>query len=333
MTRHRLRDQGIPAAVASAFFLGVTPIFGKLAILAGLPALAVVALRTAGAALLLAVLLALFRRSHFEIYPLGLLGCGLAGSLNGLGSLLYYTGLARVDASLGHLLFSLYPLFVGLLLIFDGYRYTRVTYLRLALSFPAVYLLSIPAGGETDPLGVILMLAAGFLYAIHIPINQRVLYEVPAPTVTFYTLSAMTLIVVPVALLFAPPPATWEPAGFLPVAGLTLVTFFARLTLFQGVKSIGGMDTAIIGLGELLVTLLLAGVWLRETLSVGQWVGAALLLTSVLLIGFDRRQRDQRPSEGWLHWLLPPIAYRPIDYSRREPEAEEGEHDDEGNPD
>ena len=40
--------------------------------------------------------------------------------------------------------------------------------------------------------------------------------------------------------------------------GLTLVTFFSRLTLFLGVKHLGGMQTALLGLGELLVTLICA---------------------------------------------------------------------------
>jgi drug/metabolite transporter (DMT)-like permease len=282
-----------------------------------------VALRTAGATLLLAILIALFRRSHFYIYPVGLVGCGLAGLLNGIGSLLYYVGLARVDASLGHLLFSLYPLFVALLLVIDGYRYTLITYLRLGLSLPAVYLLTVPGGHEADLLGIILMLAAGFLYAIHIPINQRVLYEVPAPTVTLYTLAAMTLTVVPVALVAGPPPETWGSAGLLPVAGLTLVTFLARLTLFQGVKSIGGMDTALIGLAELLVTLLLARIWLGETLTPIQWLGAGLLMISVFLIGLDQRRQQQRPAGGWLRWLLPPVSCHPASRVEMQP-ADEG---------
>ena len=48
------------------------------------------------------------------------------------------------------------------------------------------------------------MLGAAALYALHLPINQRVLYEVPAPTVTLYTLLAMSAVVVPAYLVFDP---------------------------------------------------------------------------------------------------------------------------------
>ena len=55
---------------------------------------------------------------------------------------------------------------------------------------------------RSDPVGVGLMLGGAALYALHLPINQRVLYEVPAPTVTVYTLVAMSAVVVPAYLLF-----------------------------------------------------------------------------------------------------------------------------------
>ena len=46
------------------------------------------------------------------------------------------------------------------------------------------------------------MLIGSAMYALHLPINQRVLYDVPAPTVTVYTLLAMSFIVIPVYFIF-----------------------------------------------------------------------------------------------------------------------------------
>jgi drug/metabolite transporter (DMT)-like permease len=300
---------GIPLAAASALFLGLSPVFGKQAILAGMSPLAVVATRTAGAAGLLVLIMVIFQRRFFYIYPLGFVGCMIAGGLNGVGSLLYYSALGRIDASLGQLLYSLYPVFVAVLLYLDGHRYTPQTLLRLGLSVPAVLLLSWAPSGRVDLIGVGMMLGASLLYALHIPINQRVLYEAPAPTVTLYTLLAMTLTVV-AALVVLDPHAAPAPAGaLLPVLGLTAVTFLSRATLFAGVKRIGGLETSLIGLGELLVTLVVAGIWLNESLMSQQWIGA-LLLATILLMAM-RRPRD--PSQGttgrgWLHWLLPPSA-------------------------
>ena len=99
------------------------------------------------------------------------------------------------------------------------------------------------------------MLGAAAMYALHLPINQRVLYEVPAPTVTLYTLLAMSAVVVPAYLIFD----RQIPSSNLnwgPLFGLSLMTSLSRLALFLGIKRIGGMQTALLGLAELLVTIL-----------------------------------------------------------------------------
>lgn len=302
---------GIPLAATSALFLGLSPVFGKQAILAGMSPLAVVAARTAGAAGLLILIMTVFQRRFLYIYPLGFVGCMIAGVLNGIGSVLYYSALGRIDASLGQLLYSLYPVFVAVLLYLDGHRYSQRTMLRLALSVPAVLLLSWAPSGQVDTIGVGLMLGASLLYAVHIPINQRVLYEAPAPTVTLYTLMAMTLTVVLALVVFNPAPPPAPVGALLPILGLTAVTFLSRATLFAGVKRIGGLETSLIGLGELLVTLLLAWWWLGESLTAQQWVGA-LLLAAILLMAVRGRvdRRERTTGRGWLHWLLPPVSAR-----------------------
>lgn len=300
------RSKGIPPALASAFFLALTPIFGKQAILMGLPPLAVVALRTVLAAALLLVLTAVLRPRYLYIYPVGLVGCLLAGGINGLGSLFYYSALGRIDAGVGQLIYSLYPFFVALWLILDHQPPSRLTYFRLALALGAAHLLTQSGGQPLDLGGVLMMLVASALYALHLPINQRVLYDVPAPTVTLYTLLAMSVVVVPAFVILD----DWEaPARTLvwwPIAGLTLATFLSRLTLFLGVKHLGGMQTALLGLGELFIAVLLAQIWLGERMSPSQWTGTLLLAVSFLLIGFEKHKPPETSARGWLRWLSPP---------------------------
>lgn len=305
------KNNGIQAALLSAFFLGMAPIFGKQAILSGFPPLAVVAIRTCLAALLLFLAVLLFKRSFLFIYPAGLLGCLLAGGINGFGSLLYYTALGRLDAGVGQMIYSLYPLFVALWLWLDHQPPTKLTIFRLALATCAMFLLTQSGSEPVDVIGLLLMLGASALYALHLPINQRVLYDMPAPTVTLYTLLAMSVVVLAAYFLAGAPVAQVIPgelfAGWGALAGLTLVTFFSRLTLFLGVKHLGGLQTAILGLGELLVTLAAAHLLLGESLSLYQWIGALLLAFSLVLV-FQENIKIQRPnpSEGWLRWLRPP---------------------------
>src|SRR5258707_5911494 len=136
--------QGIAAALLSALVLGLAPTFGKQAIHAGTPALSVVALRTTLASLSLWLLFCLHPagRRLFYIYPVGLWGCLAAGVINGLGSLMYYTGLARLEASLAQMLYTLYPIFLTLLLRLERDPILRFTPFSPAPAFVAPFFLT-----------------------------------------------------------------------------------------------------------------------------------------------------------------------------------------------
>jgi drug/metabolite transporter (DMT)-like permease len=296
---------GILAAFSSAVFLGLAPVFGKMAITFGFTPFAVVALRTGFAAGILLLVVALFYRQYLYIFPVGLIGCALAGAINGLGSLLYYLALERLDASIGQLLYSLYPFFVALWLILDHQPPSRLTLFRVGLATVAVLLLTSVPQNSVDITGVLMMLGASILYAMHLPINQRVLFEVPAPTVALYTLLAMSVIVVPAYLIFD---RAWPTANvpWQPVAGLTFVTMFSRIALFLGVKKIGGMQTALLGLAELLIAILFSHLWLGENMTMLQWLGAVGLGFSLVLVKFETTPPTHSGKTGWLSWIRAP---------------------------
>jgi len=304
--------KGISAALSSAAFLGISPVFGKLAINYGFSPLAVVALRTTLAAGLIFFVMIIFYRSYLYIYPVGLVGCLLAGIINGLGSILYYMALERLDASVGQTLYLIYPFFVAIWLILDHQPPSRLTVFRMGIAGLSLLLITSLPGHRTDPIGIVMMLGAAALYALHLPINQRVLYEVPAPTVTLYTLIAMTAVVLPAYLLFdrqwtAPSLSWW------PVIGLTIATLLSRLALFLGVKHIGGMQTALLGLSELLVTISFSYIFLNENLAWTQWLGAAGLGLSLLLVGLEASHPARSSGKGgWLSWIRPPDLPRDI---------------------
>lgn len=306
------RKKGIIAALASAAFLGAVPIFGKLAMLFGFSPLAVIAVRTTIAATLMLILMLVNMRPFFYIYPIGIVGCLLAGFINGLGSILYYSALSRIDAGVGAMLYSFYPLFVALWLLVDRQPITRLTVFRLVLTLPAVILLLIPGQRPVDIMGALMMLASACLYALHMLINQRILFEAPAPTVTFYTLLAMAL-TVDAALLIS---HQWLPSFTIPwwpVLAMALITFFSRFALFMGIKHLGGLQTALLGLAELVVTVVLAQVWLGEHLSYWQWIGAVMLIITLMLVGFEKITPQKRSSTGMLAWLNAPKV-KPTDF-------------------
>lgn len=280
--------------------------FGKAAMGPGqFSPFAVVALRTGMAAALLVLIMFLFKRQFLYIYPAGLYGCLMAGALNGIGSLFYYVGLSKLNASVAQMLYALYPFFVAFWLQLDGQSPSKLTVIRIVIAGFSAFMLTKVGTGDIDMLGVAFMLISAALYALHLPVNQRVLYDVPAPTVTVYTLLAMSAIVVPAYFVVNPP---WPEANapWLPVLGLTAVTFISRLMLFLGVKNIGGMQTALLGLAELLVAIFFSYLLLGETLTGWQWAGTAGLGASLLLVWFEKPATHPLHAKGLLSWLQPP---------------------------
>jgi drug/metabolite transporter (DMT)-like permease len=280
------REQGVLVTLLSTICFGLAPIFGKLAYRAAVTPFTLAALRTVIAAALLWAFYLVFWPQAIPVRWKDLLGCVWMGATNGVGSLFYYTGLARLDASLVQLIWTFYPIWVFIFLSAAGHPISRLALLRLALALLGVYLLTYAGARPTDWLGIMLILSASACYGWHLVLGQWTLADLDSRTVALYALSAMAAVVA-VARLVARMP--WEPIslpGWTAILLLALIpTALARLLVFAGLRRLGGAQTSLLGVAELLVALLLAHLLLGERLSLWQWIGGGLLVVSVLLIG------------------------------------------------
>lgn len=283
--------RGAAAALSTPVLLGMAPIFGKLALFTGVDAFTVAALRTLLAVLLLWLTYLLFARRFIFIYPAGLLGCLVIGTINGIGSLFYYSGLSLLDASLVQLINGLYLALAVLLSRIGGQRASTRTLIRVLLAMAALLLIT-SLGAGLNWTGVGLMLGSALMFAGTVILSQYVLYEMPAPTATLYILTTMGVVVTVVWLALSPTlEASMLQAAFWPIFLLGLTTALSRLAMFSGIKFLGGMQTAVLAIAEIGVALLLAALVLGEALTMGQWLGVGLLFFSMLLI----RQEDLLP--------------------------------------
>jgi drug/metabolite transporter (DMT)-like permease len=289
----QLPPHKVIVALSAPFFLGMAPIFGKLAIQAGADSFTVAALRTGTAVAFLWVLYSLFFRRYLYIYPAGLIGCIVIGTINGIGSLFYYAALKELDASLVQLINGSYLAFALLLARIGGQRATWRTLFRVGLAMLALALITSLNATTVSWVGVGLMLANALMFAGTVVLSQYVLYEMPSPTAALYILTTMGVVVGMVWLAIAPPlsPVVLQEASrWILMLGVT--TALSRVAIFAGVKLFGGMQTAILGITEIGVALLLAALVLGDALTAGQWAGVCLLFASILLI----RQQDITPA-------------------------------------
>lgn len=303
------RRGGIVATLLSTLFSGLAPIFGKLAYQASVDPTTLVALRTALAAGLLWLFYLLFWRQYLRISWRNLVGCVGMGIANGIGSLLYYNGLSRVDASLAHLLYSMYPFWVFIFLSAAGHSVSRLAIVRLALALLSVFLLTWQGPGSgarlVDPLGITLMLGAGALYGWHLVLGQWTLADVDSRKVTLYGLTTMAVVVGFASLVQGRPESPISGEGWTLILLLAIFpTALARLLVFAGLRRLGGVQTALLGIAEPLVAVILALIFLGESFTPLQWIGAVVFAASILLIRRDTGLQ-LADEETWWQSLFP----------------------------
>ncbi len=282
------KHSGLIAALFTPVFLGMNPVFGKLALRNGADPFTVAALRTVLAAVLLWVVYRLFAKQYLYIYPLGLMNCIAIGSVNGIGSLMYYNGLHLLNASMAQLINALYLVFVMILTRISGQQLGWRTILRTSIAMIGILLIAGGVAGETNWLGIGLMMGNALLFAGTVVMSQRALYDMPAQTVAFYVLATMAAVVAVARLaynlpLFPDTPTNGDIEAWWAIVGLAATTALSRLTMFLGVKGLGSVRTTLLVVLEMAVSISLSFVFLGERFTAIQWWGAGVLLASILL--------------------------------------------------
>jgi drug/metabolite transporter (DMT)-like permease len=281
-------QKGLFWALISPLFLGTMPIFAKLAYAANIDVFTVAALRTTVAAVIMWLAALTIGRKFIRSSTPAIFGSMLAGAINGLGSIFFYGSLLVIDASLGQLINITYLIFVTILLRMAGQVVSWLTIGRTIIAIGGIFLLTIGGLGPPNWLGVGLMLIAAFSYAVQLVIGQRVMYDIPAATMTLYAITAMALVVNVAWLFVTPELVEATSAGWRAVILMGVFTALSRLTLFIGVKHLGSIQAALLGVLEVIVTIVIAIILLNERLEPLQWLGAFVVLISVYLIRYEK---------------------------------------------
>lgn len=281
-------QKGLFWALLSPVFLGVIPIFAKIAYGAGVDVLTVVTFRTLIAAVILWAGMLIFKRNLIYSSTPAILSSLFAGAINGIGSLFFYGSLTHIDASVGQLVNVSYLVFVTMFLRIAGHAISWLTVSRVGLTILAIFLLTQGGQGASDKIGVAMMVIAALTFAIQLVLSQRILLDIPAPTMTLYAITAMALVVTLTWLIVPKEVTAVSPVGWQAIIWMGLATALSRLALFLGVKNLGSIQTALLGVFEVVVTIGLASLFLDESLEPLQWLGAAVLLFSIFLVRFER---------------------------------------------
>lgn len=211
----------------------------------------------------------------------------LLGTLLALAAIAAFFGLQRLNAGTFVVLFYTYPTMVALISLFLGERLAPTGYAALALTLVGI-LLSTPGfesglSGDALP-GVALALFNALVVAVYFLWSSRLLRGVPALRGSAWTVTG-TLITL---LLLAPlggitAPAT--PDAWLNLALLAVIsTVVPVFSLNAGIQALGATRASIISSFEPILTSILAMIFLHESMQVIQWIGAACIVASVVIL-------------------------------------------------
>ncbi len=289
---------GVVFALLAAVGFSAKAILVKLAYIDRVDAVTLLALRMAFSVPFFIGVALWVRRQHAE--PLGphdrflVLVLGLVGYY--LSSLLDFLGLQTISAGLERLILFLYP---TMTVILSALLYRRaigrtvmaamlVCYAGIALVF--VHDVGTMQGGIV--LGASLVFASTLSYSVYLVGAGHAIARIGAARFTAYAMIVATTASLlqfafthPLHAL-AVPPRVYELALAMAIFSTLLPVFL----LSHAIRRIGSGNTSLIGSIGPVITLVMAYVFLHESLSSLQAAGSMLVLAGVLIVSLDSRR-------------------------------------------
>lgn len=233
------------------------------------------------------------RRTFVHLFLLGAIGLYL-------NSVCVFSALDLMDSGLVMVLFYFYPIVVVLLSwSLHGHKPDRVIWLCLALTVGGVALSASDVSGGAIG-GVVLIMVGAFTYAIYSVIGSRLMPETNVITGLLIVLFGAACSFTAVWLINPPGMPTTLPddiASWLSVVEIAILgTVVAMGLFFAGMNRIGAGKSAVTQTFEVFVTVTMGLIFLSESLTLRQVIGAVLILGGVILLALREAKRADLPT-------------------------------------
>ena len=211
----------------------------------------------------------------------------MLGFIFSFAALTAFLGLERLPASTYVVLFYTYPAMVVILSSFLGEPIRRIAWIALGMALFGV-MLTVPdftSAGGIDMLGVAFSLFNAGVVAIYYLVSKRIfvnvsdVFRASAYTVTgaFCTL----LLLIPLRGIQIPNNIeTW-------LSLIVIASFCTVMPVFSvnlGIQKIGASQASLISTAEPVLSMVVAVILLAEIILPIQWLGAVLIIASVILL-------------------------------------------------
>lgn len=274
----------IIAAGACFGFLGL---FGKQAYLYEMTPGELLGMRFSIASLIMFSYFLIFSRKTFvldlktTLWSLALGGFGYA-----FFSSLYFMALQGVSASLTVLLLYIYPIFVFIIsVLFLKEKLQGRSLLALALSLIGLMGLVWGEWSISDHKYILYGLSAAFFYALYVVISGIVLKNKNSVSTSFYTQVGAGLVLWLIHFQDIQRPITLMQNHSLFLIAMAFICSVLAMTLFLlGLQKVRSSEASLLSLSEPFFGVLVAAIFLNESLQWVQILGGALVISGLVLI-------------------------------------------------
>jgi drug/metabolite transporter (DMT)-like permease len=226
---------------------------------------------------------------------LRILGLGFIGYY--LSAYLNFYGLNFITASLERVTLFVYPTFVLLInLIFFKKPISKLQFGALAITYLGIliaFLQNLSEGHQVNiSWGVFLVIASGFTYAFYMVGSDRLIPVMGIWRFTSWSMLAATLMML-VHAYCVNGLKIWHLRAEIYYIGLVMAFLSTVIPTFlysAGIKRVGSSNTSIISSTGPIFTIILATIFLGESISFMQILGTILVLVGVFLIGFKGKK-------------------------------------------
>ena len=289
--------RGTICGVAAAVFYGTNPLGAMNLYHDGITAYTTLFFRFGIAAVMLAVMMLVQRRS-FALTRRELLTLIQLGILMGTSSATLYISFNHMDVGIASTLLFVYPVMVAVIMaaLFRE-KVTAATVISILLSLAGISLLN--ESGDGSPLsvlGVTLVMLSSLSYAIYIVVVNKSHLRLSSVNLTFYVLLFGLIPILGVTfatggtLQMLVTPRQWIYATQLAL----MPTVLSLVLMVVAVHDIGSTPTAILGAIEPITAVAIGVVCFGETFTPRLAAGIVLILTAVLLIIGGKHLSPQR---------------------------------------
>ena len=212
---------------------------------------------------------------------------GIGGAGQALIAVLSLSALAYIPAAMLVFLFYTFPAWVALrAAMLRTERLTGTRLFSLLLSFAGVgVMVGWPGSEAVHPLGAGLALAAAVVYALFIPLIDRLRAGIGAVVATAWVAVGATVIFVAAALVMRDLTLPTAPTSWLYIIGLGTLSTAVAFTLFlRGLEVLGPVTAAIVTTTEPFFVATLAALFLDQSVQRQTVVGGTLIAIAVLLL-------------------------------------------------